>query len=191
MQAGEGEHRVFICFEMHAKQNEARTVLEGRPIFDELEYVKVQTPGDKSNIIHRAVTDEDRTRWRAAYRAWKDGTNTDGLAGTPLAEWPLCKRSMVEEMAFFGIRTVEQLAAVSDGNIKNVGPIMSLRQKARDWLEQAKANAGLTQMRAELEKRDNDIETLRRITEEQAADLAELKAELRAALGTPNPSPER
>jgi hypothetical protein len=159
------EARIFLCFEMHPKKDEEKSTAEGRPVYTDMEYIKIRAPGER-DVVHRPVSQSDKQRFAQAYRAWKDGTSDASVTGTPLSEWPGCTRSQVEEMAYFGIRTVEALASVTDGNVKNVGPILALRQKAKDYLEAARANAPAEQMRAELAKRDNDIDVLRRQVEE-------------------------
>jgi hypothetical protein len=173
-----GEERggggLFVKFGLHPKKNDARSLEAGRPIFDDVEYVEIRVPGDKHNVIHRPVGDSDRRQFARAYQAWKSGAG-EQLTGTPLAEWPAVSRSQVEELAYFGVRTVEQLANLSDGNAQQVGPIQALKAKALDYVAKAKGNAPLEQMRAELATRDNELETLRRQVTEQAEFIAELK----------------
>ena len=83
------------------------------------------------------------------------------MTGTPLAEWPLISRAEVEELAYFKVRSVEQLAEISDGNARNIGPILALRQKARDWLEKASGGALESKLRSLVDQKDSQIEALR------------------------------
>ncbi len=168
------EERLFVRFDLHPVQNEDKSQREGRAIFDDVEFVSIMVPGDKQNQIHRPVRPTDKQRFAKQYAGWKAGEK-EQISGTPLIEWPGITRSQVAEMAHLGVRSVEQLAGLSDANAQNFGPIMALRQKARDYVEQAKGNAPLAQMRAELEKRDNIIETLQRQMKDQADALAEMK----------------
>lgn len=168
------EERLYVSFGLHPQLDEDESNKNARPIYKDVEFVKIVVPGDKQNQIHRPVRPQDKQRFAKAYAAFKAGTQ-DQLTGTPLSEWSGIGRSQMEELKHFGVRTVEQLAALSDSNAQNIGPIMALRQRAKDYLEQAKGHAPLAQMRAELEKRDNIIETLQRQMKEQAADLAEHK----------------
>lgn len=158
-QRGEPE-RLFIRFERLPKQNAEKTLAEGRPVFDDVEYIEIAVPGDKSNIVHKPVTDEHRRKYRAQYADWKSGL--EGVtSGTPLAEWPAVGRSQVEELLYFKIKTVEQLASVSDGNLQHLGHgYLELRRKAADYLAHAKENQPLLAMRAELASRDNTIATM-------------------------------
>lgn len=162
-----GDPRVVIRFNLEPKQNEERSRVEGRPIFEDLEYVEIMVPGDRNNIVHRPVRPEDRQKYARQYAAFKGGQG-EALSGTPLAEWPGISRSEVAELAHFNIRSVEQLATVGDGHLQRMGPLLALRQRARDFIEKAKGNAPLEQMRAELATRDNLIAT-------QQVQLDELK----------------
>lgn len=139
---------------------EIRVMGAGRPIFEDVEFVTIQIPGDKCQINDFEVNDAHRARFAKQYRKWKAGeSNTQ--SGTPLKEWPAIARSQADELAHFGIHTVEQLAAMPDGNASNVGPIQSLKRQAKDFLEAAKGLAPVAQLRAELESRDMEIAALK------------------------------
>lgn len=127
-------------FHMQARKDEKASSAAGRPIFTDVEYVEIHVPGDKLNIIHRPARPKDKKRFAGAYRAFKAGQE-QGVAGTPLAEWPQVTRSQVEELKYHGVHTVEQLAAVTDGNVQNIGPILALRAKAQAYLEAARVGA--------------------------------------------------
>jgi hypothetical protein len=144
-----GAEKLFVRFGLHPRHDEAKSLEEGRPIFEEVEYVEIMVPGDKSNTIHRPVTAADRNRFRAQYQAWKSGADQDAATGTPLSAWPAVTSAQVAELAHFNCRTVEQLATMSDSNLQGVGPILALRQKARDFIEAAKGTAPVQKLRAE------------------------------------------
>lgn len=179
MQAVEGEERVFFSFDLHPQKDEAKSEAEGRPVFRDVEYIQIQVPGDKGNVVHRPVTPEDKQRFSRQYEHWKNGKSPE-QTGMPLTEWAAISRSEVLELAYFNVRTVEQLASLTDANAQNVGALRLWRDKAKAFLEQAKGNAPLVQMQAELVRRDNDNATLKHQLEEQAKELAELKAEMKS-----------
>jgi hypothetical protein len=162
-----GAEKLFVRFGLHPKQDEAKSLEEGRPIYQDVEYVEIMVPGDKSNTVHRPVRAEDRRRFAAQYNAWKAGADQEAATGTPLSAWPAVTAAQVRELSHFNCRTVEQLASMGDGAIQNVGPILALRQKARDFIAAAKGSAPLQQLRAELEKRDSELAALKA----QVADL--------------------
>lgn len=171
---GEGNSNpaLYVQFYLQPVQNVGKSETEGRPIFDDVEYIRIQVPGDKTTRVERPVRPEDTQAHRRAYADFKDGQDT-GPSGTPLKEWPQVTRGQVEELAHFKVYTVEQLASLSDGNAQNIGPIIALRQRARDFLETAKKKAPVVALRAELEKRDAELAAVRAQMAEMDRKLAE------------------
>ena len=71
--------------------------------------------------------------------------------------------SLVEEFAYFNIRTIESLAAVTDGNAMSHSGIHKWRTKARAWLERAAEEAdgqAIEAMKSENEELKKRIEEL-------------------------------
>jgi hypothetical protein len=168
-----GDAALFVRFRMAPKKDEVETQKQGRPIFRNVEYVSISSPGDKFNQIDRPATQRDRQRFRRQYRAFKENQE-DSSAGTPLAKWPLVDAAQVMELKYFNVHTVEQLALMPDGNIPNVGNISHLKKHAVDYLAAAKGNAPTVQLRAELEKRDAMLEAMQRQLAEQSQMIAQL-----------------
>jgi hypothetical protein len=155
-------------------RDEGKSQKEGRPIFEDKEFIEINAPGDKTSQIFRIATEADKRRFPRHYEAFKSHGN-EGVIGTPLREWQLITRSQAEELACSKIGTVEQLAGINDANMQQVGPYLALRQLARDWLAKAKADAPAVEMRAQLEKRDNEIETLKGIMKQMGDQIDLLK----------------
>jgi hypothetical protein len=63
-------------------------------------------------------------------------------------------------MKFFGVHSVEQLASMPDSQAQKFMGIQALKQKAKDYIEAAKGNAPLEQLRAENEELRNRMEAL-------------------------------
>lgn len=168
-----GDETLNVKFELVAMQDEAESAKQGRPIFKDLEFIKIASGGQKLSIIHRPIREEDKRRFPRHYDAFKRGMEAP-IVGTPLAEWPGITRGQVEELAHFHVRSVEQLAEMSDANAQNFAGMQALKARARDFLEKAKGNAPLEKMRAELSTRDNQIEALTRQLKEQGELLEKL-----------------
>jgi hypothetical protein len=151
-------------------ENTFRSKAEGRACFDEVEFVKLIIPGDRNNCPVKRVDDDDRQRWPKQYQAFKDGLEPP-LDGTPLAGWPPINKSQVLELAFFHIKTVEQLAGVHDGQLQNL-PMGSreLRSQAIAYIEVAKHG---TAPLAVLVKRADEAEADNALLRQQMADMAE------------------
>jgi hypothetical protein len=69
------------------------------------------------------------------------------------------------------VKTLEQLAGLSDGVLGNIPGALSLRQKARDMTRAASDAAPLQAMSEELQKRDAEIASLKA----QVAEILEVK----------------
>lgn len=69
-------------------------------------------------------------------------------------------RSMAEEMAFFNIKTVEQLANVSDGVAGQYMGAAVYKQKAIAWLEMSRKDVTVEHLQGELASRDKMLEQL-------------------------------
>jgi hypothetical protein len=159
------EGHLLIRFDTRAKENKEKSAQEGRPIFEELEYIEIIIPGERDSV-HRQVREEDKQKYKRQYADWKEKRSDASVVGTPLAMWPVVSKSEIEELAFFNIKTVEQLANVSHSNAANHRGFVTLKQKAADFLAAAAGQAPLTKMRAELDERNSTIEALQRQVKE-------------------------
>lgn len=143
---------------------------EGRPIFEDREFVRIIIPGDRRSMAVEPVGEAHKARWPREYEAFRAGREAP-VEGTPLSEWPvsLMSPARVQELAWFNLRTVEQLAAVNDAQLQNLGlGSRELRERARTWLEVAEKGAG-------------PIERLISRNEELARETERLTRELKAA----------
>lgn len=160
----------------HPEHAELFTVLPaGRGVFTDMEFIQKRIPGDLSQVVQRRVRESDRREYPDKYRRFKSG-QAQATTGTPLDKWPGLLKSQVLELNYFGVKTVEQLAQVSDDNLSRIGPYVNARQKAKDWIATARGNAPIDGLRAEIARRDNDIETLKKALTQQGEKLAELSA---------------
>ena len=165
-----GDENLYVQFFMHPMQDKEKTLEEGRPIFVDTEYINIMVPGDKGNIIMRSARPDDQTRFAKQYAAFKND-EAEILEGTPLEKWGLISAAQCEELKYFGIRTVENLANVTDTNAQKFMGINLLRQKAREYIEAAKSDAPIAQLQDELGQRDATIA-------EQAELLSDLQTRL-------------
>lgn len=171
-----GDKGVFAKFYIHPKQNEEESAKAGRPIFDDKEYIEIFTPGALTNIVRRPASQQDKERFRAAYRAFKEKED-DSQSGTHLSQVTFISKSQVEELAYSRIRTVEQLANVNDDVCTRIPGLYSLREKAKAYLEQAEKNAPITAMQAENEELRAQLNALQEVVKDQTAMLKKLAKE--------------
>jgi len=168
-----GDENLYVKFFMHPLQDKTKTLEEGRPIFVEKEFIQIMIPGDKDNIVVREIRPGDNQRFSQQYQSFKNNEE-EVMEGTPLEKWPLISSSQVEEMKFFNIRTVEQLASLADSVSQKFMGINTLRTRAKEYIEAAKDAAPVSILQGELEKRDEIIAGLEASMDEMRKDLASL-----------------
>jgi len=164
-------------------QNMFLSSKNGRPMFDDVIYVRINIPGMKESQIDRPALQEHKTRFPRQWAHFENMTKGDAREiGTPLAEWPILTRSQAEEFRGQKFYTVESLANASDAQINNLGMMagmspFTLREKARVFLKSAQDTAIPQQLVDEVAKRDDKIKALE-------AQMSELLAKL----NTPAPA---
>jgi len=166
---------VYVKFYIRPKENEAKSAEEGRPIYEDKEYVEIRTPGNTTNIVQRPVTDMDRKRFAPAYREFKAG-DTEQVIGTPLVEAPWITRSQVEELSYLRIRTVEQLANVGDDVCTRIPGLFKLKQRAQQMEVNAEKQAPFIKLQKEREDMQAQIDSLKETVEAQAAIIKQWQA---------------
>ena len=159
----EVDEQLLVRFFHKERENKAATIKEGRPIFKEVEYVEIRIPGSRSVQACRPATEGDKQRFHRHYEAFKKRVELPE-EGTLLAEWPQISRSQVEELKFFGVKTVENMANMSDTNATQFQGGYALRTRAKEWLEKADSSALIAQkeaMEARIAELEADIKLLR------------------------------
>src|SRR5690625_6722838 len=155
------ENGALVEFFSEAVQNNFKTAQEGRPIFEDKVFVRIQTPGDTRTSIHRVATDRDKERFSKAWEFFEKGQSVP-LEGTPLEHWPTVAASQVRELAHVHVRTVEQLAALSDSSIQRMGAgYDNLRRQAVNFLKAAEGAGVSTEVMRGKERRKEEIELVK------------------------------
>lgn len=173
------ENGALVEFYRDAVQNKFKSAQEGRPIYDEKDFIRIQTPGDTRTLVVRIASEQDIQRFPRAWSAYQRNVEV-AQEGTPLEEWNLISRSQTKELKHVGITTVEILAEVSDANIQKLGPgYMQLRQRARDFLASSADDAKATAWAREKEALEERI----RLLEEANAALKAAQSEEKARKG--------
>lgn len=144
-------------FYKQAVLNEAKTKVEGRPIYDEEEMVEMIIPGDRnyrqSFLAHEPYNGNGETRaekYAEEYAAFKRGESR-AASGTPLEMWPILTTPRVAELKALNILSVDELAALPDSKLKTIGMDgRQLRDQAKVFLETAAGTASNSAMAAEI-----------------------------------------
>lgn len=178
---------LHVRFYSRACPNAFKTLKEARPIFDDVMFIAIHTPGNTLNIIDRPMKDDDKRRFPLQWAHYANTHSNDPTKqGTPLEQWPLLQPSQVAMLRAVQFFTVEQVAFASDEQIGKIGMIagmqpMSLRDRAKGYLAVAK-DTSILQKQADENKALHD----------EIGDLKKQMADLMATLGAktaPDPVP--
>ena len=145
MGGGNPDDILLVKFTIEPQKNVTRSLEEGRPIFEDKEWISIMAPGSR-NEVRREARMQDKDRFPRHYAAFKNRQDQQVNEGTPLSEWPGATRSQVEEMKFWNIVTVEQLAGVADSTMGQVRGLVTLKQSAIKYLDASKGNAAAEQL---------------------------------------------
>ena len=154
----EQDANLLVKFFHQSVVDKQATELEGRPIYKEIEYVKINIPGSREGVSHPARK-RDIDRFPRHYEAFKKRVEMP-IEGTPLVEWPVISRSLAEELSFMNVKTVEQMAAIPDSNLGTFRGGQTYKRKAQEWLAQSKRHATVAEMETQLSARDKALDDM-------------------------------
>ncbi|WP_299933653.1 hypothetical protein [uncultured Pelagimonas sp.] len=168
---------------------------KGHVCYTEVEMVLILFAGTNNQTVRRKVLDHDRRVYRDAYAAFRNGIEGDGpIDGTPLVEWPQINRAVAETLRMRNIRTVEELANLSDHQVMDLG--MGGRQlvsSAVNYLKIRSGTADAVSMAAELAELKAQVERQQIANRnlEQQLSASERAVELAAAVAGRNVTPDQ
>jgi hypothetical protein len=175
---------LFVEFSLEAEPQPFESEKAGRHVFKDVPYIHIMTPGGKSDVRRRAKLERSETdpvptdpeRFPQQWQAFQN-KREQVQHGTPLEMWAPMAKSLVYEFKAQRIFTVEQLAAISDGNAGNL-PLgwRDCRDKAQLWLKSADESAPLLALKAENEKLRSDLRALETLFESHAKERSGNKA---------------
>lgn len=141
------DQKLHVRFYKQPIKMEAASIAEGRPIFQDFDYIHIMIPGQRDDL-KTEVTEHYIRRFR---RQWENyqARNADVTIGTPLAEVPWLTQSQVLEFTAVNIRTVENLRDLPDVLGQRFMGIHELKARAARFLEAAKGEAPILKLEAE------------------------------------------
>lgn len=170
------DNMLGVKFYSKPLQNNFRTEQEGRPIFDDVDMVRITSPGDSLSVIDTIATDHYKNRFRRQwefYASKKDGDQL--LVGrTPLSAWSRLSAAQVEELRHMKFYSVEDVANASDMALQNIGMMggmggSAFRDAAQLYLRVAKDSSAA-------QKAESEAAALRAEMAEMRAQFAHLAA---------------
>jgi len=141
---------VYARFYYRPELDQAATDTAGIPKYVDVAFVEIIAAGNSTNIVRRPVRPQDKARFREAYAKFREG-DIEQLVGTPLTEIPWLTASVREELAYIKVRTLEQLADLSDQACSRGPGLYELKRKAGEWAQRAQDAAPFTALHAENE----------------------------------------
>lgn len=171
-------------FKMEVQQG---APVDGKPTFNEVEMVEILVPADRNSAWYGRVTDEHRhVRFPKQYAAWKAGQEAP-TTGTPLSQVAWLTRSQVEELAFNHVKTVEQLAELSDQGLQNAVRMggHALREKAQRHLQTIAGAAPNEKLAAENAELKANMDVMKGQMDDLMKRLDEMNAQKTAAPEVP------
>jgi hypothetical protein len=139
-----GDDKLYVTFDTRAILNPAASTKANRPIYDDVDMITIRTPGSQlTSVVDRADRyTKGRPILRAKYEAWKTGQH-EAASGTPVENFPFLftKPSLIAELKYRNIFTVEQLASLSDSGKQAIMGGHELCLKAQEWITKTAGDA--------------------------------------------------
>ena len=132
-----------------AKEDKAKSLEEGRPIFVDKPYIEILKEG--GNILQFPASDKYKERYPKEWEAFQSNEQlaTDGM---PLEQWAGCTRSQCENLKNLNVFSVEQLADASEAVLEKLIGSRVLKEKAKAYLEQAQDSGKMVERLTKLEE---------------------------------------
>jgi len=174
------DQNLFVEFHTKAVENTFLSEKEGRPVYENVDFISIHTPGDRNKKVVRKVAktqDEangnapDTVRFRVQWEAYQQN-KAQVSNGTPLEMWPPIDPATIENLKVFRIFTVEQLASTAESNFDNLPlGIRAWRDKAKSWLASAEGNSELIRLNSENNNLKTELAMLKKQLEKLASDV--------------------
>jgi hypothetical protein len=175
--AAPGDRRTFPTFFTEAVELPDESAAQGRPIYREIEYVKILIAGDSKTEVVRKVNDQMRREYRAEYEYWKR-TQQQAVTGTPLEQWPGASVSFIKTCKHVNVFSVEALAELGDSHLSNLGmDARNMQARAKAWLASAKDNAEAERLASQNNALQGQIALLQEQIKDMGARFSEIQNE--------------
>lgn len=149
-----------VLFYNKPVHNPAKSTAEGRPVYEDKVYVRIQGPGDRFTVIDRPATQAEMQRYPVQWAQFQQNKQQTA-PGTPIEMLYPDTPSIPATLRASGVQTIEQCAELSGPSIDAIG--MGAQQYSNDakrYLEMASKGMHHAQVKKELEERDSKIRVL-------------------------------
>jgi hypothetical protein len=187
--AHDPDARLAVQFYERPLLQEFKSEQAQRPIYENVVFVKIFTPGNELNIIDTIARQEHKNRFPKQWAAFQNRQDGGGkFIGTPITEWPRINAAQAEELKALKFFTVESVANASDAQLQGIGMIagtsaFTFRDEAKRFLMVAEAAAQLTEAERKQKEADEKLEAanaeILRQREQHAKDMEEMRAQMK------------
>lgn len=134
-QQQEDDRSLIIEFFLDKKLMGAKSEAAKRQIYEDREYVRIMIKGQDKQIAVHEVTNEHRNRFPIAYQRFVQQKPAP-MVGTPVEMMPGVGPSLGHHLKGLNLRSIEDLANISDENVlQGIGPgSRDLVNRAKAWL---------------------------------------------------------
>jgi len=175
VQYGGGDRNMVALFFNKAVHNPAKSTQAGRPVFEDVIYVRIHPPGERLNIVERPANNQDKRRFAQQWMQFQQHAE-QMPEGTPIDLLYPDHPSVSAMLRAHGVFTIEQCAGLSGPAIEEIG--MGAQRYSNDaakYLEASNKGVKASQLRRELEERDSQIRTLTQTVETLKAEVERLR----------------
>lgn len=159
-----GDERLSIFFFTDAIEDVERTEQEGRPVFKDVDFIRIVIPPAEwaPNGEERTakVTKQHQDRFPLEYREFK-ASQREAPDGSPLKMWPALTPASLKELTAHGLYTIEQVADISDRELRTYEWLKPWQEKAKNWLDSLDGNKALLRLEGEVARLKAEIEVLK------------------------------
>ena len=187
----------IVSFDIRAVEDRDKSISSGRYSTRDAEFVILRQPGDNRTTVEKEITRDVMDEWKtqehklhipALYDAWKAGLEAP-VDGKPLKEWTIISPAQLHQAMSIGLRSVEDLAGMSDEACRNFGiGAQLLKQKARNWLESVTNGGAVAEKLTALEVRDKERDELLKKQQEELEAMKKAMDDLNKPAAAPKSS---
>jgi hypothetical protein len=117
-------------------------------------FCRIENPGDKLSIWDQPAREKDKLRFRTQWQRFQMGAASN--TGTPLKEIREMPRDLEQRLQYYGVHSLEQLAAMHEGQILAMGiGARELQAKAIRRLNEKVTEASREKLIAESKDRED------------------------------------
>lgn len=133
---------------------------DGKEVYDQKTYIKIRVKG-QTDIVDRPINiDKDIARFDNAWRVF-EGQQVEQEEGTPLNKLAGINAGAMVKLNARGIRTIEDLAGVSDAIISSSGiGMLNFKRAAERWMETEKKSEENNKLKKQLAAMQEQINAL-------------------------------